>query len=92
MVYLLIAAGWRRAPVRGVAVGAAAFSLAIELGPLYHAPWIDAIRRTRMGGLVLGRGFLWRDLACHAAGILLAAALDLALARRSALHRLQQPD
>jgi hypothetical protein len=83
MVYLLIAARWNRAPVRHVALGAAAFSLAIELSQLYHAPWIDSIRQTRMGGLVLGFGFLWSDLACYAAGIALAAALDHLLARRS---------
>lgn len=86
MVYLLIAAAWTRAPVRRIAAGAAIFSLAIELGQLYHAPWIDAVRRTRIGGLVLGFGFLWSDLACYALGIALAAALDRALARRSILH------
>jgi hypothetical protein len=84
MVYLLIAAVWTRASVRRVAGGAAIFSLAIELGQLYHAPWIDALRQTRAGGLVLGFGFLWSDLACYALGIALAAALDHAL--RSILH------
>jgi hypothetical protein len=76
MVYLLIAAVWSRAPIRHVAAGAATFSLAIELSQLYHAPWIEAVRQTRLGGLVLGFGFLWSDLACYAAGIALAAALD----------------
>lgn len=82
MVYLLIAAAWNRAPVRHVAAAAGTVSLAIELGQLYHAPWIDAIRGTRMGGLVLGFGFLWSDLACYAAGIALAAAADCLVARR----------
>lgn len=84
MVYLLIAAAWNRAPIRHVAAGAAIFSLAIELSQLYHAPWITAVRQTRLGGLVLGFGFLWSDLACYAAGIVLAAALDHGLASRSA--------
>lgn len=86
MVYLLIAALWSRAPIWRVAAGAAVFSLAIELSQLYHAPWIDAVRRTRLGGLVLGFGFLWSDLACYAVGIALAAALDHQLASRSAAH------
>jgi hypothetical protein len=81
MVYLLIAAVWRQASIGRVAAGAAMFSLAIELSQLYHASWIDAVRRTRLGGLVLGFGFLWSDLACYAAGIALAAALDIALTR-----------
>ena len=84
MVYLLMAAAWPSASLRRVALAAATFSLAIELGQLYHAPWIDAVRQTRMGGLVLGFGFLWSDLACYAAGIALAAALDHALAPRFA--------
>ena len=89
MVYLLAAAVWNRARVRHLALGTGAFSLAIELSQLYHAPWIDAVRQTRIGGLVLGFGFLWSDLACYAAGIALAAALDRRLIRPSsstALH------
>jgi hypothetical protein len=82
MVHLLIAAAWNRASIGRVALAAGAFSLVIELGQLYHAPWIDGIRRTRLGGLVLGFGFLWSDLLCYAAGIALAAALDHALMSR----------
>lgn len=84
MVYLLVAAAWRRASVRRVATAAGTVALAVEAGQLYQAPWIDALRHTRMGGLVLGHGFLWSDLACYAVGIALAAGLDYRLARRSA--------
>jgi hypothetical protein len=86
VVYLLIAAAWNRTPIRRVAAGAAIFSLAIELLQLYHAPWITAVRQTRLGGLVLGFGFLWSDLAGYAAGIALAAALDHRLASRCAVR------
>lgn len=82
MVYLLAAAVWPRTSVRRLAAGAAIFSLAIELGQLYHAPLIEAVRQTRIGGLILGFGFLWSDLACYAAGIALAAALDASLRGR----------
>jgi len=47
----------------------------IELSQLYHAPWIDALRRTRLGGLVLGFGFLWSDLACYATGVALGVVM-----------------
>lgn len=43
-----------------------------ELLQLYHAPWIEAIRQTRIGGLLLGFGFLWSDILCYAIGTLLA--------------------
>ena len=41
------------------------FCFAIEISQLYHAPWIDAIRNMRLGGLILGFGFLWTDLICY---------------------------
>jgi hypothetical protein len=52
-----------------VAALALAFSIAIELSQLYHAPWIDSIRRTTVGGLILGNGFVLSDLACYAVGV-----------------------
>jgi hypothetical protein len=57
------------ASTRIMAVLALAFAVAIELSQLYHAPWIDSIRQTTLGGLVLGFGFVWSDLACYAAGV-----------------------
>ena len=51
----------------------------IEVSQLYHAPWIDDLRRTRLGGLIVGFGFLWSDLVCYAVGVMLALLLELAL-------------
>jgi len=59
-----------------IAVLALVISLLVELSQLYHAAWIDSVRRTTLGGLVLGFGFLWSDLACYAAGIGLGVALE----------------
>ena len=41
----------------------------VEVSQLYHAPWIDTIRQTTLGGLVLGHGFLWSDFACYSVGV-----------------------
>jgi hypothetical protein len=60
-----------------VALLAMAFSVAIELTQLYHARWIDSIRQTTVGGLILGFGFLWSDLACYAAGVGVGVILEL---------------
>lgn len=49
-----------------------AMGLADELLQLYHAPWIESIRQTRIGGLVLGFGFLWSDVICYAVGTIIA--------------------
>jgi hypothetical protein len=51
----------------------------VEVSQFYHAPWIDALRSTRVGGLILGYGFLWSDLACYTVGVTLAAGLDIAM-------------
>jgi hypothetical protein len=57
-------------------------SVLVEVSQLYKAPWIDSIRRTTIGGLVLGHGFVWSDLACYAVGTGLGILLE-----RAALHR-----
>ncbi len=54
-----------------------AFSIAIELSQLYHAPWIDSIRQTTLGGLIFGFGFLWSDPACYAVGVGLGVMIDI---------------
>ncbi|HZS06168.1 MAG TPA: DUF2809 domain-containing protein [Blastocatellia bacterium] len=77
LVFLLIGFLMPRWSTRRVAMLAAGFSLLIEVSQLYHAPWIDAIRRTRIGGLVLGYGFLWSDLACYAVGVACGAFAEL---------------
>ncbi|MFT3680820.1 MAG: DUF2809 domain-containing protein [Ferruginibacter sp.] len=43
-----------------------------ELLQLYHAPWIESIRQTRLGGLLLGYGFLWSDIVCYGVGVIIA--------------------
>ena len=55
-------------------------------GQLYHAPWIDSIRRTTLGGLVLGFDFVWSDLACYAVGVGLGILIE-----RAVLHDRSAP-
>jgi hypothetical protein len=54
----------------------------IEISQLYHAPFIDSIRQTRLGGLVLGFGFLWSDLVAYAVGGLVGLVLETFLLLR----------
>ena len=69
---------------------ALAIAVAVELTQLYHAPWLDALRATRLGGWLLGFGFLWSDLACYAAGVGAAFALERLLAPSRRLARSPQ--
>jgi hypothetical protein len=48
-----------------------------ELSQLYHAPWIDSVRSTAAGALVLGNTFVWSDLLCYLAGAVLALGIDI---------------
>lgn len=65
-------------PAFGLALAAWGASAAVEISQLFHPPWLDAIRATRPGALVLGHGFKPEDLAAYAAGAGLAFALDAA--------------
>jgi hypothetical protein len=53
-----------------IAVG---FSFAIEFSQMYHAPWIDRIRRTMLGAIVLGSSFSPMDLVCYVVGVMVGA-------------------
>ena len=57
-------------------------ALVVEIMQLYHAPWIDAVRNTTIGGLILGFGFHWSDVLCYFTGAVLAAAFETLLLER----------
>lgn len=64
---------WSLPALASVALG---FCFGIELSQLYHVPWIDSLRATRLGGLILGFTFLGSDLLCYSVGVGLGAALE----------------
>ena len=76
MVFFGIALVANRRSTTAVALLAGLFCFGIELSQLYHAPWIDSLRATRLGGLVLGYGFLWTDLLCYSASIAFGTVVD----------------
>lgn len=83
LVFVLLGAlrPWRSTLwVAGVAL---TFAFLIELSQLYQAPWIDALRDTRLGGLILGFGFLWSDLVCYTFGVGVGALAEVTAHRRA---------
>ena len=58
------------------------FSCVVELTQLYHAPWIESVRGTRVGILVLGATFNWPDLSAYGIGITLGSLAEIILCRR----------
>jgi len=52
------------------------FAYCIEFSQFYQADWINELRHTRFGGLILGFGFKWSDLAAYTLGIFFGATVN----------------
>ena len=77
MVFFIIGLLLKRESIMKVSIITLLFSFGIEISQLYHAPWIDGIRKTIMGRLILGQGFLGSDLICYMFGILIGVLIEL---------------
>jgi hypothetical protein len=87
MVFLGIGFMFNKVATRWIVFGTLMFSFLIEFSQLYQAPWINSVRHTRLGGLVLGYGFLWSDLACYIIGIIIGVLFDVNLYGRGFWNR-----
>ncbi len=76
MMYLLVSTLLPARSIQARSGISLTFAILVEISQLYHAPWIDVIRQTTLGGLVLGFGFLWTDLVCYTVGIALGAIVE----------------
>lgn len=72
----LIAPNWSSL---GKALIAIVFAFTIEFLQLYQSPWINELRRTTIGGLILGYGFKLSDLVAYSIGVAGGVAIDTAL-------------
>ncbi len=70
MIYLLMRMIFIHTSVIKIAAWSLTFCFAIEISQVYQAPWINHIRSTLIGHLILGQGFLWSDLIAYTVGIL----------------------
>lgn len=68
-------------PTATLAGLAAAVCVAVECSQLYHAPWLDAARRTWLGRMTLGDTFGWGDIAAYLVGIASGGAAEWAVCR-----------
>jgi hypothetical protein len=57
-------------------------SVFIEFSQLYQADWINHLRASRIGALILGYTFVWTDLLCYLSGCILAASFDFLIIRK----------
>ena len=64
------------APGLALAAVTLAIACSVEFSQLAHPPWLDSLRQQPGVALVLGYDFVATDLACYAAGVVLAWAFD----------------
>ena len=76
--FILVTDSWKK-----VAVISLLICFAVEVSQLYQAHWINSVRRTLPGRLILGQGFLWTDLVAYTVGICVGVMVDRATHQKS---------
>jgi hypothetical protein len=69
VVFLCFGIVFPRSSMVRIALAAVCFAWGVEFLQLYHVPWIDGIRSTGLGRLVLGSTFNGPDLVAYVIGI-----------------------
>lgn len=77
MVMLLVGLARPRKSTACIAMAALLTSFAVEFSQLYQADWINAIRHTTPGHLVLGSHFNAMDLLAYAVGVATGSIAEL---------------
>ena len=77
MVFIALGFVFREMKTKIVAIIGISVCYLIEISQLYHASFIDNIRETTLGGLVLGYVFSWSDFLGYAIGILVGIIIDI---------------
>lgn len=81
VVFLGLGFLFPRAGTFTLALTALTISWGVEFFQLYRAPWLDALRATLPGRLILGSTFNLPDLPAYALGIATGAMAELGLKR-----------
>ncbi len=76
MVYSIVRVLFTRHTMKWAATVSLLFSFSIEISQLYQQPWINKIRATTLGHLVLGQTFSWGDMLSYTLGVSMVFILD----------------
>lgn len=77
LLYLVLCIVLTRLQAWKVALATLLFTFGVEFSQLYQADWINAVRQHKLGALALGKSFVWADLPCYAAGVVLGVGVDV---------------
>lgn len=77
MIYLGMAIVFKSVSCYKIAIYGLLFCYGIEISQLYHDQYIDSVRSTLLGGLILGFGFLWTDIIAYTIGVFTALVIEI---------------
>jgi len=80
-VYFIVRLLFINKTIKWVVTASLVFCYLIEFSQLYKAPWIDQLRHTLFGRLVLGEVFLWGDMLSYTIGVGIAVGVELLINR-----------
>jgi hypothetical protein len=81
MIYFILRFFMLKASILKIMLLSITISYAIEFSQLYKAEWIDNLRHTFLGRMILGETFFWGDLLSYTAGILIGVCIEVWVAR-----------
>lgn len=76
MVFFIVRFLFINRTIKWVSIAGVSFCYAIEFSQLCQAPWINNIRHTVIGGLILGLVFSWGDMLCYIVGVAIGIIID----------------
>jgi hypothetical protein len=77
MVYFALTVIKPNARVLMVGIVSLAISCLDEFSQMYQVQWLNSIRSTTIGHLILGTMFSWNDILAYLVGIAIAICIDL---------------
>lgn len=87
MVYFVMRFLFIDEQVKFIVISSLLFCYAIEFSQLYKASWINNLRHTLFGRLVLGEGFLWSDLLCYTVGVAIGVWVERIVDKKMAIFK-----
>jgi hypothetical protein len=84
MVYFIVRFLFIKHTLKWATIASLLFCYAIEFSQLYQAPWINNIRHTVLGGLILGETFLWGDILSYTVGVGIGVLIENLIRKRVA--------
>lgn len=87
MIFYIIRWLFVKRPLLFISFVSLVFCYLIEVSQLYQAIWINRIRHTLFGALILGERFEWGDMLCYTAGVGIGVLLQIAFKSRTVATR-----